>query len=211
MSSRIDARLLLTRTSQALQIIIIVSQQHSPNSLSSAIRTHDSEAATSWVALKNLFTSTRQLFSQTDPVLHSDFLGSICSTDELRLANLASICCSLTSTGRDADTIDRRELYKSFFSILLRDGSELSNVVSDLFVAAKTQAIIDSVAKGVQETPIDQIIEEAFPASLEQNLKSRHGGSDLTQVEQALVTLAYGRKEALFKQIAEGLDEGLSR
>ncbi|EGY19998.1 hypothetical protein VD0002_g9365 [Verticillium dahliae] len=192
----------------ALQIIIIVSQQHSPNSLSSAIRTHDSEAATSWVALKNLFTSTRQLFSQTDPVLHSDFLGSICSTDELRLANLASICCSLTSTGRDADTIDRRELYKSFFSILLRDGSELSNVVSDLFVAAKTQAIIDSVAKGVQETPIDQIIEEAFPASLEQNLKSRHGGSDLTQVEQALVTLAYGRKEALFKQIAEGLDEG---
>ncbi|KAM0323001.1 hypothetical protein ACHAQA_009100 [Verticillium albo-atrum] len=194
-----------------LQLLIIISHQHSTHSLSGAIRTLDSEAATSWAALKALFTSTRQLYSQTDPILHPDILGSLCSTDELRLANLASICCSLTSTGRDADTIDRRELYKSFFSILLRDGSELSNVVSDLFVAAKTQAIIDSVAKGVQETPIDQIIEEAFPANLEQTLKSRHGGSELTQVEQALVTLAYGRKEALFKQIAEGLDEGKLR
>ncbi|KAM0284520.1 hypothetical protein ACHAQH_001886 [Verticillium albo-atrum] len=194
-----------------LQILIIISQQHSTQTLSSAIRAQDSEAAASWAALKNLFISTRQLYSHSDPVLHPDVFGSICSADELRLANLASICCSLTSTGRDADTIDRRELYKSFFSILLRDGNELSNVVSDLFVAAKTQAIIDSVAKGVQETPIDQIIEEAFPASLEQNLKSRHGGSDLTQVEQALVALAYGRKEALFKQIAEGLDEGKLR
>lgn len=129
------------------------------------------------------------------------------ATDELRIANLASLCCSLTSTGRDADSADRLELYSAFFPIVLHHDAELSRRVADLFVATKTQAVIDSVARGVQEKPIDQIIDEAFPAHLEQVLTRRHEGLDLTDTERFLVRSAQERKDALLSHIAEGQDE----
>ncbi|ROT43460.1 hypothetical protein SODALDRAFT_39668 [Sodiomyces alkalinus F11] len=194
----------------ALETLLVLSQQ-SPDDLPAAIRNRESEAFQSWEILKSLFVQTRSLYSSNSPLLRQEDLSYLEAEEELRLANLASLCCSMTSSGRDADSADRFELYNEFFSIILRPGADISTGVADLFLAVKTQAVIDSVAKGVQETPIDQIIEKTFPVHLDQILRDRRGVSDLTPTEQALTASCQARKDALFKQIAEGLDESQLR
>ncbi|KAL2759609.1 hypothetical protein ACRALDRAFT_1046999 [Sodiomyces alcalophilus JCM 7366] len=194
----------------ALEILLVLSQQPLDD-LPAAIRNRESKTFRSWELLKSLFTQTRSLYSSTSPLLRHEDLSFLEAEEELRVANLASLCCSMTLSGRDADSADRSELYNDFFSIILRSGADLSKEVADLFLGAKTQAVIDSVAKGVQETPIDQIIEKTFPVHLGQILRDRRGVSDLTPTEQALTVSCQERKDALFRQIADGLDEGQLR
>jgi protein TBF1 len=161
--------------------------------------------------LNFLFHQARLLFSKDSPRLSGvEDLAHI-DDDERRICDLASLCCSITSSGPAADCPERHRLYGSFFSIILRDGAELSQRTADLFVAANTHAIIDSVARGVQEKPIDQIIEEALPSNLEQLLKDRRGAAlDMTEVERSLVETAQLRKETLLSNIGSGQNEGTS-
>lgn len=208
-SSHSSFFLLLTVVAQSLEILLVLSQQPLDD-LPAAIRNRESETFRSWELLKSLFLQTRSLYSSCSPLLRQEDLSFLEAKEELRVANLASLCCSMTLSGRDADSADRFELYNNFFSIILRSGADLSSEVADLFLAVKTQAVIDSVAKGVQETPIDQIIEKTFPIHLDQILRDRRGASDLTPTEQALAASCQARKDALFKQIADGLDEGAS-
>lgn len=175
--------------------------------LPASIRNTESETSRSWSSLKSLFTQTRAIFSKPSPLLAPrDDLSHI-DSDERRIADIASLCCSITSSGPSADSTERCELYKHFFQTVLRPGAELSQGTANLFVAVKTQAIIDSVARGVQEKPIDQLIEEAFPSDLEQQLSQRHEGFGLTDVERSLVNTAQQRREELLSHIASGQNE----
>ncbi|KAI8243980.1 Telomeric DNA-binding factor trf1 [Colletotrichum sp. SAR 10_96] len=195
----------------ALQLLVILSQ-HVFDDVYQQLQEKDSEVSKSFATIKSLFQQTRAIYSTTDLILDPATLDLTMPDNltDVQVANLASFCCALFSFDGHHDSTSKEllALQDHFFSVFLPGGEHdtVTQEISDLFVAVKTHLVIDAVTTADQSAPVDQLIADAFSADLEDKLRARHGGSNLTTEEQSLVTAVQERKAALISY-ASGLPD----
>ncbi|KAL0941145.1 myb dna binding protein [Colletotrichum truncatum] len=195
----------------ALQLLVILSQ-HVFDDVYRQLQEKDSEVSKSFATIKALFQQTRAIYSTTDLILDPATLDLTLPDNltDVQVANLASFCCALFSFDGHHDSTSKEllALQDKFFSVFLPGGENdtVTHEISELFVAVKTHLVIDAVTTADQSAPVDQLIADAFSADLEDQLRVRHGGSELTAEEQGLVTAVQERKAALISY-ASGLPD----
>ncbi|WYZ36697.1 hypothetical protein EsH8_II_000203 [Colletotrichum jinshuiense] len=193
----------------AMQLLVIMSQ-HVFDDVYRQLLEKDSEVSKSFATIKTLFQQTRSIYSNTDLILDPAVLDLTAPDNltDIQVANLASFCCALLTFDGHHDSTSKEllALQDQFFSVFLPGGESISHDISELFVAVKTHLVIDSVTTADQSAPVDQLIAEAFSSDLEEKLRARHEGSDLTPDEQALVSAVEERKAALISY-ASGLPD----
>ncbi|GJD01555.1 Myb-like DNA-binding domain-containing protein [Colletotrichum higginsianum IMI 349063] len=193
----------------AMQLLVIMSQ-HVYDDVYRQLQDKDTDIYKSYSTLKTLFCKTRSMYSTTDLILDPAVLDLTAPDNltDIQVANLASFCCELFTFDGNHELASQQllALRDHFFSIFLSGGESISHEISELFVAVKTQLVIESVTTADQSAPVDQLIAEAFFSDLEDKLRARHDGTELTPEERALVTTVEERKSGLIAY-ASGLPD----
>lgn len=90
-------------------------------------------------------------------------------------------------------------LNEFFLDTFVADGNKILKVQAQLFLDLKTQAFISATSTG--ERSKDDILEDLFPADLEQRLLHRRpGAKQLAPSEQDFVLRAKNRRKALLEE-----------
>lgn len=155
--------------------------------------------------LRLAFDATRNLYS-TDTILVADPFESpeADSRTILELANLARLGNQLLKD----DLASLADADSTFLSVFSTQLSDLPEAVTELYLAIKTQRALKAlVAKEPHRTP-DEVISEALIDGLEDRLRERNGGQDLTVADQTLVFSVKLRQEALREDVQEQTDHG---
>ncbi|KAI3552985.1 myb-like DNA-binding domain-containing protein [Colletotrichum abscissum] len=193
----------------AMQLLVIMSQ-HVYHDVYQQLQDRESDLCKSFSTLKSLLRQTRSIYSTTDLILDPAVLDLTAPDNltDIQVANLASFCCELfTFDGEhQLGSNELLALEDKFFTVFPPGAEGISHDISELFLAVKTQLVIESVTSANQSGPVDQLIAQAFSSSLEDKLKARHEGSDLTAEERALVTSVEERKTSLITY-ASGLPD----
>ncbi|KAK1508334.1 myb-like DNA-binding domain-containing protein [Colletotrichum tamarilloi] len=193
----------------AMQLLVIMSQ-HVYHDVYQQLQDRESDLCKSFSTLKSLLRQTRSIYSTTDLILDPAVLDLTAPDNltDIQVANLASFCCELfTFDGEhQLGSNELLALEDKFFTVFPPGTEGISHDISELFLAVKTQLVIESVTSANQSGPVDQLIAQAFSSSLEDKLKARHEGSDLTAEERALVTSVEERKTSLITY-ASGLPD----
>lgn len=192
-----------------MQLLVIMSQ-HVYHDVYQQLQDRESDLCKSFSTLKSLLRQTRSIYSTTDLILDPAVLDLTAPDNltDIQVANLASFCCELfTFDGEhQLSSNELLALEDKFFTVFPPGTEGISHDISELFLAVKTQLVIESVTSANQSGPVDQSIALAFSSSLEDKLKARHEGSELTAEERALVTSVEERKTSLITY-ASGLPD----
>ncbi|KDN65710.1 putative myb-like DNA-binding domain-containing protein [Colletotrichum sublineola] len=193
----------------AMQLLAIMSQ-HVYDDVYRQLQDKDTELSKSYSTLKAMFRQTRSIYSTTDLILDPAVLDLTAPDNltDVQVANLASFCCELFAFDGHHDLASQQllALKDKFFPVFLSGGESVTHEISELFVAVKTQLVIESVTTADQSAPVDQLIAEAFSSDLEDKLRARHDGTELTSEEKAMVTAVEERKAGLIAY-ASGLPD----
>ncbi|KAK2013679.1 hypothetical protein LZ32DRAFT_617331 [Colletotrichum eremochloae] len=193
----------------AMQLLVIMSQ-HVYDDVYRQLQDKDTELSKSYSTLKAMFRQTRSIYSTTDLILDPAVLDLTAPDNltDVQVANLASFCCELFAFDGHHDLASQQllALKDKFFPVFLSGGESVTHEISELFVAVKTQLVIESVTTADQSAPVDQLIAEAFSSDLEDKLRARHDGTELTSEEKVMVTAVEERKAGLIAY-ASGLPD----
>lgn len=166
-----------------MSILLILSRTPFDHALSS-IRDEDAEHKRAFDEARTAFGAIRQIYGQAD-VLNATEAGLDDNEAQniIHLANLAHLGIWLAEC-----TITTLSTANNSFLRLIPAGSGLTDDVVDLFLAIKTQLVVTSIRpedpRETQETLLKQILQDG----LEDALRARHEGEDLSVTEQHLLT-----------------------
>ncbi|MCJ1359845.1 MAG: TTAGGG repeat binding factor [Icmadophila ericetorum] len=160
------------------------------------ILNQNGEDESTYKTLKDLFDHTRRVYSVAEAFLNPAEIGL---TDEkhieiIRKANLATFVSSVFGSC----DVGFYHLNEYFLDTFVPDGARLLKSQSGLYLDLKTQAYISAMQHGEQSKA--EILEDLFPADLEQRLlKRRPGEKQLPSSEAEFISRARNRAQSLLK------------
>ncbi len=158
----------------------------------------ESDTGQAYAILKSLFDHTKKVYSITEPFLSPYLLGpntEQAHIDTIRKANLATFVSSVFGS----QDVGFFHLNEYFLDTFVADGSRLLKSQAQLFLDLKTQAYISALSHG--ERLREEILEDLFPADLEERLLSRRPGArQLAPSEAEFLQRARNRSRALLEE-----------
>ena len=135
----------------------------------------ESETGQAYATLKSLFDHTKKVYSVHDPFLIPQELGLTepSHVDTIRKANLATFVSSIFG-GQDVGFYHLNEFFLDTF---VGEGGRLLKNQAQLFLDLKTQAYIS--ARSYEQRPKEELLEDIFPAHMEEQLLARKGSPNL--------------------------------
>lgn len=172
-----------------MSILLILSRTPFDHALSS-IRDEDSEHKRAFDDARAAFLALKQIYGQGEKLSAADAgLDDTESQNIMHMANLAQLgvwlaeCTTATlSTANDA------------FLRLLPTTSNLTDDVVDLLLAIKTQLAVHSISAEVTAETHQSVLNHVLQDGLEDALRARREGQDLSVTEQHLLTSVEVRK-----------------
>lgn len=155
----------------------------------------ESELGQAYATLKSLFDQTKKIYSQQKPFLSADEL-SINEPEHratIRTTNLATFVSSVFG-GQD---VGFYELNDHFIETFVPDGEDLQKEPGMLYLNLKTQMYLSAISQEEQEMSREEILDDLFPAGLEDMLLARHPATSLTPDEVEFLNEAKARREYL--------------
>lgn len=95
------------------------------------------------------------------------------------------------------------ELNDNFIEIFTPDGAPLDEKPGELYINLKTQMFLSAVLQEEQEKTKEDLLDDFFPANLEDLLSRRHLGMPLSQSELEFVNAAKARRELLMNETSD--------
>lgn len=156
----------------------------------------DSKEAENYELLKTLFDYTKKVYARhpfLDPFkLH---LWDPADVEIIRKANLATFVLSVFGS----QEVGFYHLNEHFLDVFVADGSRLLKTQAQLFLDLKTQAYISALTSG--KCSRTDILEDLFPADLEERLLSRRpGAKQLAPSEADFLQRARNRCKSLLEE-----------
>jgi protein TBF1 len=155
----------------------------------------ESELGQAYATLKSLFDQTKKIYSQQAPFLSADELN-IQETEHratIRTTNLATFVSSVFG-GQD---VGFYELNDHFVETFTPDGQPFKNEPGQLFLNLKTQMYLSVASQEEQERAKEDILEDLFPISIEDQLMGRHPDTPLSTSEVEFIECSKERREYL--------------
>jgi len=155
----------------------------------------ESELGQAYATLKSLFDQTKKIYSQQKPFLSADELG-ISEPEHrstIRTTNLATFVSSVFG-GQD---VGFYELNDHFVETFVPDGEVVQKDPGMLYLNLKTQMYLSAISQEEQEMAREEILDDLFPAGLEEMLLARHPEIPLAASELEFVNEAKARREYL--------------
>ncbi|KAK7419152.1 TTAGGG repeat binding factor [Neonectria punicea] len=175
----------------AISMILIFSQSFDDSI--KPIRETDSQHSRAFRQLQSSFEQIKQIYS-TGSILSS--IEADLQDDESRtilgLSNLAQFGLWLLDGGFKS----YKEAHQHFHAIFPDQISHLGTEIVELYLALKTQLAIESLVKAPAQQ-IEQALDGIFVDGLEEEMRGLHGGIELTTADQAFVSSARSRRDAL--------------
>ncbi|ORY60076.1 telomere repeat binding factor-domain-containing protein [Pseudomassariella vexata] len=174
----------------AVEIIKALCEQPIEDTISN-LNEEETAVTQEYKGLKSWFDMLRNHFSSAFPLLNADHLGITGSEDReiIRMANLATACASMFG----AHELGWPELDSYFLSVFVAKDQPMPSDVADLWTQLKTQIFVTSLETD-PETSIDQLLDDIFPAGLEDQLKSHHPNLSPTAAEIQFLDVARSQK-----------------
>ncbi|MCJ1259131.1 TTAGGG repeat binding factor [Lignoscripta atroalba] len=157
----------------------------------------DSDPGETYATLKGLFDHTKKVYAIADPFLNPYELGLVdqAHIDTIRKANLATFVSSVFGS----QEVGFYHLNEYFLDTFVADGNRLLKSQAQLFLDLKTQAYISAMSNG--ERTREEILEDLFPADLEERLLSRRpGAKQLAPSEADFLQRARNRSKGLLEE-----------
>ena len=161
----------------------------------------DSEAGQAYNTLKSLFDHTKKVYSIHEPFLlpHELGLSDPAHVETIRKANLATFVSSVFGS----QDVGFYHLNEFFLDTFVGDGNRLLKSQAQLFLDLKTQAFISAQAYGQRHR--EELLEDLFPADLEERLLRRKSGPtfvarQLAPSETDFLHRARNRSKALLEE-----------
>ena len=154
----------------------------------------ENEEAQAYRTRKSLFDSTRKVYSRDsafiDPITIQLFTPA--HQDVIRKANRATFVSSIL----DARDINFFDLNEAFLEVFVPFGQRLLKWQGGIFLELKTQVYISALLNS--DGPVNEFLDELFPADLEEQITSRHPDApNLAPSEQDFMERARARKQYL--------------
>lgn len=165
------------------------------------IQEPESEAGQSYATLKSLFDHAKKMYSPYVPFLSADEL----SIDEpnhratIHTANLAIFAASVFG----GQEVGFYELNDNFLETFAPDGAPLEEKPGQLYINLKTQMFLSAVLQEEQEKTKEDLLDDFFPASLDDLLSRRHLGIPLSQNELEFIRAVRARRELLMNETSD--------
>ena len=160
----------------------------------------ESEAGQAYATLKSLFDHTKKVYSIHEPFLTPRELGLTDRThvETIRKANLATFVSSVFG----AQDVGFYHLNEYFLDTFVGEGGRLLKNQGQLFLDLKTQAFISARSYG--QRPKEELLEDIFPADMEDRLLARKGPPTfssklLAPSEAEFLQRARNRSQALMR------------
>lgn len=156
----------------------------------------DSKEAENYELLKTLFDYTKKVYAR-HPFLDPFKLGfwDPADIEIIRKANLATFVSSVFGS----QEVGFYYLNEHFLDVFVADGSRLLKTQAQLFLDLKTQAYISALTSG--QCSRTTILEDLFPADLEERLLSRRpGAKQLAPSEVDFLQRARNRCKSLLEE-----------
>ena len=161
----------------------------------------ESEAGQAYNTLKSLFDHTKKVYSIHEPFLLPYELGlsDPAHIEIIRKANLATFVSSVFGS----QDVGFYHLNEFFLDTFVGDGSRLLKSQAQLFLDLKTQAFISAQSYGQRHR--EELLEDLFPANLEERLLERKAGlglvgRQLAPSEAEFLQRARNRSKALLEE-----------
>lgn len=155
------------------------------------------EEESTYKTLKDLFDHTRRVYSVTDAFLNPAQIGLTDKNhiETIRKANLATFVSSVFGSC----DVGFYHLNEYFLDTFVPDGNRLLKSQAGLYLDLKTQAYISAMQHGEQSKA--EILEDLFPADLEQRLLNRRpGAKQLHPSEADFLQRACNRAKSLLEE-----------
>lgn len=185
-----------------MSILLILSRTPFDHALSS-IRDEDAEHKRAFDDARTAFMALKHLYGQTDVLSATEAgLEDTESQNIMHLANLAQLGIWLAEC-----TTSTLSTANNTFLRLIPANSGLTDDVVDLFLAIKTQLVVNSISGDSLGEAQEQILRQILQDGLEDALRARHEGEDLSVTEQHLMTSVEVRKAGFSTdvQTSEGI------
>lgn len=161
----------------------------------------ESEAGQAYSTLKSLFDHTKKVYSVHEPFLLPYELGlsDPAHIEIIRKANLATFISSIFGS----QDVGFYHLNEFFLETFVGDSNRLLKTQVQLFLDLKTQAFISAQSYGQRHR--EELLEDLFPADLEERLLQRRSGStssapQLTPSEIDFLQRARNRRRTLLEE-----------
>jgi hypothetical protein len=141
------------------------------------------------------------MYSPYVPFLSADEL----SIDEpnhratIHTANLAIFAASVFG----GQEVGFYELNDNFLETFAPDGAPLEEKPGQLYINLKTQMFLSAVLQEEQEKTKEDLLDDFFPASLDDLLSRRHLGIPLSQNELEFIRAVKARRELLMNETSD--------
>ncbi|KAI9744855.1 MAG: TTAGGG repeat binding factor [Claussenomyces sp. TS43310] len=154
----------------------------------------NSDLGQTYSTLKSLFDQTKKMYPSQTSFLSADQLNirEAEHRTTIRLANVATFVSSVFA-GQEGFY----EWNTHFLETFLADGAELTKVPGQLYLNLKTQMYFSAVSQEEQDNTRDEVLDEIFPHDLDDILRARHPGTELSQSELEFVNDLNTRREFL--------------
>lgn len=158
----------------------------------------DTEPGLTFKTLKDLFTHTKKVYSQTEPFLDACALRLVDNAhiDTIRKANMATFVISILGS----QDVGFYRLNEHFLNTFVANGHQLLKTQAEIFLELKTQAYISAVMNSQRGR--EAIIEDLFPNDLEKKLLERRPeAKQLSPSEKDFVQRTQNRRKALLEEL----------
>jgi protein TBF1 len=154
-----------------------------------------------YATLKSIFDQTKKIYSLYAPFLSADelCLEEPSHRGTIHSANLATFATSVFG-GQD---VGFYELNDNFVETFAPDGAPLEEKPGLLYINLKTQMFLSAVLQEEQEKTKEDLLDDFFPANLDDILSRRHLGTPLSQSEVELINWAKARRELLMNETSD--------
>ncbi|CAM1509963.1 Fc.00g002980.m01.CDS01 [Cosmosporella sp. VM-42] len=154
------------------------------------------------------FEGLKMVYS-TGPILSADELEVQDNESRtiLELSNLSQFGAWLVA----GDRISYSQAHNNFHSIFRGQISDLSPEITELYLELKTQLAIESLIAKPAEQQINDYLNEVLLNGLEEKLRGLHGGFELTEADQNLVSSVQLRKEVLEGEVQHQAETAVIR
>ncbi|KAI9645134.1 TTAGGG repeat binding factor [Ciborinia camelliae] len=186
---------LLSLESLSLQMLNILSEGGFEDVVTMVTNT-DTIRGQAFQTLKDLFDRTKKIYG-TSTFLSADKLNirDPAQREIIRLANHATFVSSVFG----GQEVGFYELNEYFVDTWTREGESISKASGQLLMNLKTQIIVAALSMEEPDKPVEDLIQEIFPADFSQLLTKRHS-YPLTQDEKQLLLDLDIRRVYLFNQ-----------
>lgn len=156
----------------------------------SSVRDEDAEHKRAFDEARGAFNALKKIYGSADVLTAIDAgLEDSESHNIMHLANLAQLGLWLADC-----TMATLSISNSSFLDMLPKNAGLTDDVVDLFLAIKTQLAVHSLLGDAAAADHENILKQTLQEGLEESLRARHEGQDLSVTEQHLLTSVEVRK-----------------